>query len=188
MTTSRVRSGKATATKLLTAAADSFGRARLQRAAFSLVLALAATSASATTEGIPFVGNITDPNRCAINVLSDGQFGISADFHTLSSKLPGGVGGVADVTSSRPYDITVEALPFFTHFPGGGNTNTTFEARFSGVSIDRGRDFAEQSGSTPVRTRGGTTTTRVTTQLIATRTGSAFPSGNYTGTVVVRCE
>lgn len=163
-------------------------RAALKRAAIVLALAPWASAAGATTEGVPFIGNITDANRCTVNVQSDGQLGVSADYMTLSSKLPGGVGGVADVTSTRPYDITVDVVPSFTHFPSGGNNNTTFQARFSGISIFRGRDFAEQSGTSSVRTRGGISITRVTAQFIATRTGSAFPSGNYTGMVIVRCE
>lgn len=138
--------------------------------------------------GVFFVGSITDANRCEVNIINDGHMALSSDMRTLSSKLPGGFGGVADVTSSRAYDMTVEAVPFFTQAPSGGNDNTTFEARFSGVSINKGVNFAEQAGNIPVKTKGANSTTRITAQLIATRTGTSFPGGNYQGQVIVRCE
>lgn len=163
-------------------------RAVARLAGIAVLLALASGPVGAASEGVPFVGNITDPNRCTINVLQDGTLGLSADGRVLSSKLTGGVGGVATVTSTRPYDVTADVVPFFTNFPSGGNLDTTFEARFSGRDIFRGRNFAERSGTNPVRTRGGVSITEVTVQLIATRIGSDFPAGNYTGEVIVRCE
>lgn len=163
-------------------------RASIRGAAFALGLGTLAGPAGASSQGVLFVGNITDANRCAVNIINDGHLALSADMRTLSSKLPGGWGGVADVTSSRAYNMTVEAVPFFTQSPSGGNDNTTFEARFSGVSISKGVNFAEQAGNIPVKTLGANSTTRITAQLIATRTGSAFPGGAYKGQVIVRCE
>lgn len=165
-----------------------FRRASVRGAALLLGLGALAGPADASSQGVFFVGNITDANRCTVNIISDGHLALSSDMRTLSSKLAGGFGGVADVTSSRAYNMTVEAVPFFTQSPSGGNDNTTFEARFSGVSVNKGVNFAEQAGNIPVKTRGANSTTRITAQLIATRTGSAFPGGSYQGQVIVRCE
>jgi hypothetical protein len=174
--------------KSLVPAAGWFWRASTGGAALLLGLGILAGPAGATSQGVLFVGNITDANRCVVNIINDGHLALSSDMRTLSSKLAGGWGGVADVTSSRAYDMTVEAVPFFTQSPSGGNDNTTFEARFSGVSINKGVNFAERAGNIPVKTLGANSTTRITAQLIATRTGSSFPGGNYQGQVIVRCE
>lgn len=161
----------------------------IARSAFGLALVCAPVSPlSATTQGIQFTSQVSAPNACTIVVIRDGDFGVSADKKILSSKIAGGLSAIADVISGRNYRVTAEAPTGFNLGPSNAALNTVFEARFSGVSVSRGRDFAERNGSVAERLRGGASTTRVTMHLVATRTGSTFPSGIYEGTVVLRCE
>lgn len=182
----------------------SFGGARLPfaqkaRGVFVAAMALCAAlsfspntsivqEAYSATAGVPFRGSVTTANACTIIVRQDGTFGLSANGMVLSSKLAGGIAGIADIISGSNYFISATTFPFFTQFPPLGNNNTTFQSRFSGQSISRGRTFAERPGTNRVRLRTGNSTTRVNVHLIATRTGTPFPAGNYRGVVVVRCE
>jgi hypothetical protein len=157
----------------------------------SLVVLSSVTSPlleTASAADVRFSTQLSAPNACTINVIRDGNFGVSADLKVLSSKLPGGLSAVADVTSQRPYDISAIATNFFTTGPANANVNTTFESRFSGTDIYRGRTFAERLGTDAVKLRGNLSITRLNVHLIATRTGSSFPSGAYVGSVTVRCE
>jgi hypothetical protein len=155
-------------------------------AAFA-ALACASVSHSATG-GIVFRGSVTRNNSCAINVINDGILGLNGGLSLMSSKIAGGSAAVADIVSTTNYRISAIVTPGFTVSPAGGNTSTTFQARYSGQNINRGRNFAERVGTSRVRLRTGNSTTRVSVHLIATRTGSSFPSGHYEGTVTLRCE
>lgn len=157
-------------------------------AAACLFASVASQDASAANAGVPFVGSVTTNNQCVITLIRNGVFGFSADRMQMSSKLGAGYSGQAQVQSNHAYTVTAEALPTFIIFPTGGNTNVSFAARFSGTSIFNGRTFAEQPGSTGVVLRNGQSRTLLDIHLTATRTGSPFPTGNYRGTVVVRCE
>ena len=150
-------------------------------------LSIASTSQAATGSVI-FTGNVTTANQCSILVSNDGTFAVSADRMILSSKLPGGAPAVAEVRSNHAYSITAIAVPLLTAFPVGGNTNVTLQSLFSGQSIQNGAVFAERNGNTPVTLRNGLSRTRVSVNLIATRTGTPYPSGYYQGTVTIRCE
>ncbi|MGL4489401.1 MAG: hypothetical protein ACRCU5_08160 [Rhizobiaceae bacterium] len=143
---------------------------------------------TASAAEVFFGADLSSPNACTINVVRDGDFGISADMRTLSSKLPGGLSAIADVTSQRPYWVSAIATDYFTTGPVNSSLNTDFEARFSGTDIFRGRNFPEQLGTDAVRLRGNLSVTRLNVHLIATRTGSSFPTGTYVGNVTVRCE
>lgn len=149
---------------------------------------LPGSDAFAVTGPVVFSGNITVNNSCAINVINDGRFGTSANMRQLSSKLAGGAPAVADIVSSRNYRISAIAVPTLTSYPIGGNTGVTMASLYSGQSISSGRTFTERPGTTTVRLRNRLSTTRVTVHLSATRSGSAFPSGYYQGTVTLRCE
>ncbi len=151
-------------------------------------LAAPVTNAYAEAQGVYFGAQLSSPNACTINVIRDGNFGVSADKKILSSKLAGGLSAIADVTSQMPYLVSAIPYNYFTQGPANANLSTTFEARFSGTDIFRGRTFAEQLGTNAVRLRGNLSITRLNIHLIATRTGSSFPSGTYEGTVTVRCE
>lgn len=135
-----------------------------------------------------FYGTVTTNNQCSIIVYNDGLFGISANKMIMSSKLAGGSAAVAEVRSNHAYSVTAVPVPTLTIYPNGGNTNVTLASLFSGQSIQNGNTFAEQAGTTPVVLRNGLSRTRLTIHLAATRTVSPFPTGNYQGTVIVRCE
>lgn len=144
--------------------------------------------AAAVSSGVPFTGTVTTNNQCVITLIRNGVFGFSADRMQMSSKLAAGFSGQAQVQSQHAYTVTAEAVPVFGIFPSGGNTNVTFAARFAGTSIFNGRTFAERPGSTGIVLRNGQSRTLLDVHLTATRTGSPFPTGNYQGTVIIRCE
>ncbi len=145
-------------------------------------------SAAAATGNVVFSGSITTSNQCTITVVNDGTFGISADKMQLSSKLAGGLAAVADIRSNHAYNISAIAVPTLTSYPVGGNTSVSLQSLYSGVSILNGATFAERNGNVPVTLRNGLSRTRVTVNLVATRTGSPYPVGYYEGTVTLRCE
>lgn len=157
-------------------------------ALFTVVSSLSPLINTAAAANMQFSAEVTPPNGCTIVVQRDGLLGLSGDKKVLSSKLAGGLSGIADVFSGGNYSLTAESTPGFTTAPSGGNSNTTFSSLFSGIDIFRGRTFSERNGTNPIHLRGGISITRVNVHLVATRTGSDFPGGDYTGSVVVRCE
>ena len=147
-----------------------------------------AVAAEAATGSVVFSGTVDDRNQCQITVNNDGAFGVSADRQTLSSKIAGGSAASATVRSTRRYDVSAIALPTLTVFPTGGDQNVTLLSRWAGQSLQNGFTFAERNGDVTFRTPNGLSRTLLTINLIATRTGSAFPTGYYQGIVVIRCE
>lgn len=152
------------------------------------LIAATVPAAEAATGSVIFNGSISVANTCTINVINDGRFGIRADQRQLSSKLAGGLGAVAEITSTRNFRVTAIPTPTLAAFPTGGDTGVTLVARFSGQNIVNGRTFAERVGTRAVRLRNGFGRTRLTVHMLATRAGSAFPTGYYQGEVVIRCE
>jgi hypothetical protein len=147
-----------------------------------------APSAEAATGSVIFNGNVSVVNTCIIQVINDGRFGIRPDLRQLSSKLAGGLGAVAEITSTRNFRVTAIPTPTLSAFPVGGNTGVTLRSTFSGQSISNGRTFSDRAGNRAIRLRNGLGRTRLTVHMLATRAGSAFPSGYYQGEVVIRCE
>ena len=170
----------------------SYFRSRLARlphvlALGALALCQSANVASTAQGNINFWGNITTNNACVITLVQSGVLGVSTDGRQLSSKIAGGQPGIADIASMRNYDISVDGPSFFMEAPNGGNDEVTFTTTYSGQSINRGRDFAEQPGSNKVKLRGATSTTRVNINLVASKT-TGFPGGTYRAITTVRCE
>ncbi len=132
---------------------------------------------------------------CTIIVNQAGTMAASSDARTLSSKLTGGIAGLATVTSRKRsqnpgarYRLTLDAPSAFTSMPVGGDAGVTFATRFSGISISRGRNFTERDGNSSVRLRRrGTSVTQITAHLIANRPDS-FPGGSYSAVATLRCE
>jgi type 1 fimbria pilin len=153
----------------------------------ALAWGLSANAASTAQGSVNFWGNLTDNNACVITLVQSGALGVSTDGMQLSSKIAGGQPGIADIASMRNYHISVDGPSFFMEAPGGGNDAVTFTTTYSGASINRGRDFAEQPGSTQVRLRGASSTTRVNVHLVANKP-TAFPGGTYRAITTVRCE
>ena len=135
---------------------------------------------------------------CVIQVIQNGTMTANPSSTVLSSKNAGGIGARAIVTSRKRgrgnnpgprFRVTLEAPFSFSGAPVGGNTNVNFTTRFSGISISRGKNFAERNGTNSVRLRRhGTSVTEITGHLIATKTTGAFPSGSYSGQATLRCE
>lgn len=161
---------------------------RLALAVCAAMLAGPLPAAQAATGSVIFNGNVSVVNTCIITVVNDGRFGIRADQRQLSSKLAGGLGAVAEITSTRNFRVTAIPAPTLSAFPTGGNTGVTLTSTFSGQNIVNGRTFADRAGNRAIRMRNGLGRTRLTVHMLATRAGNAFPSGYYQGTVVVRCE
>lgn len=147
-----------------------------------------ATPSHATTGNVVFEGTIDTNASCSVTVRQNGRFGVSGDLKTMSSKIAGGQVGLADVLAFGNYQVSAVTLPFFSSAPAGGNAGTTFQSLFSGASLLLGANFAEQAGNSPVNLPVGLSYTRISAHLVATRTGSTFPTGFYQGTIVVRCE
>ena len=152
------------------------------------LLAAGTPAAEAATGSVIFNGTVSVQNTCVIQVVNDGRFGVRADMRQLSSKLAGGLGAVAEITSTRNFRVTAIPTPTLSAFPVGGNTGVTLTSTFSGQSITNGRTFADRAGNRAIRLRNGLGRTRLTVHMLATRAGSAFPSGYYQGEVVIRCE
>lgn len=149
---------------------------------------------------VPFTsGVLLNQESCEIVVNSSGIMTTNAGETVLSSREAGGQGGVATVTSRKltgnppglgpVFWVSFEAPSTFTSMPVGGDVGVTFEARFSGRSISRGRNFNNRAGTNPRRLRRrGVSITEITGDLIATRTGSSYPPGSYSAIGVLRCE
>ncbi len=166
--------------------------AKLRKHGFALIslvsVSFAPSQACAVTNGVTFQGTIDTPATCSITVRQNGRFGVSADYKTLSSKIAGGLDGIADVLAFGTYNVSATTFPTFTASPTGGTTGTSIQSFFSGTSLLLGLNFAERPGTNPIALPSGLSYTRISTHLVATRTGSAFPTGYYQGIVVVRCE
>lgn len=169
------------------ACGDRVGGARL-RVVYILAALIVTSPVLAATNNVTFEGTIDTAASCTVTVRQNGLFGISSDFRTLSSKLAGGQAGVADVLAFGSYNVSATTFPTFTAAPSGGTTGTTLQPLFSGTSILLGANFAERPGTSPVALPFGVSLTRINTHLVATRTGSMFPTGFYQGIIVVRCE
>jgi hypothetical protein len=138
--------------------------------------------------GVDFTAKVTAANSCTVVVKNHGAMGLSADKKTLSSKIPGGSFGQADVFSNGAFKLYAETSGKFSIFPPTGNIGTVLSSFFSGSGIQNSRNFVEQSGAVPITLRSGSSITRLKVNLVATRSGSAFPGGHYQGIVVIRCE
>ncbi len=145
------------------------------------------STSNAAQDNVQFWGNITTNNPCVVILGRQGQLGVSPDLRQLSSKISGGVSGVADIYSLIGYQISVDGPSFFMTAPAGGNNGVAFTTTFSGSNIFRGITFPEQPGSQQVRLNAGFSITRVNIHLVADRPDS-FPSGSYTAITTVRCE
>ena len=135
-----------------------------------------------------FGGNLTTNNACWIIVRQPGDFATNASNTMLSSRLPGGQSGIADVFAIFPYQISVDTPPFFTSRPLGGDDNVTYQAFFAGQALNpRGSTFPSQPGNNPVTLSNFFSYTRLTVDLEASRP-DPFPTGNYSTYAIVRCE
>ncbi len=160
----------------------------LARITAACVFAAIPFSPGASAQTVNFNGNIPAPNACIIIVLSDGTLAPNPTGTQLSSKNPGGVGGIARVISFTNYRIWLDAPAFFLSSPPGfDGSGVAFSTLFSGTSIFRGRNFTDRPGTNPRRLRRGFSITEITADLIADNTGP-YSTGNYTSYATLRCE
>lgn len=155
------------------------------RNAFALAAALSfATShgAAAATANIPFAGNLA--SLCIINVVSGGNLGLSANYRILASGQPGGTLGRAMVTTTGAgLTLSVDQPTAFDSAPGDDTSPTAFLARYrtSGATVIGGLTSASNAL--------GRGLTNVQVHLRTSKSGSnTFAAGDYTATVVLRCE
>lgn len=130
-------------------------------------------------EGFPARGHY-----CQIMVTQPGALSPSFTGNKLSSKLPGGHAGFANVTASRSsYRLAVEAPLAFTNMPNNGGDGVRFRATYSATGAT---NFGRTRDGVVKKIKRGHT--RVKTHLVARRQGSSFPQGAYSAQITLRCE
>lgn len=137
-----------------------------------------------------FVGPAEALSICTINLSTNGTMVVSPDLTTLGSKLLGGAPGLATITTSgAPCNhvgdfgclaVSTIAPLSFSQAPGGASSGTTF---ISSYSVDGG---AESPAGLPRNVLNGNHTIQV--NLVASKTASIFPAGNYRAQVTLLCE
>lgn len=163
---------------------------RLAAVALAACLTLTVPTAPglSASRGVPFSVNLADRQYCMINVLqTPGTMTSNPGLTRLSSKLPGGLPGMADVrTTNGSYDLSIDQPITFTAMPTGGDTNTVFTATMTGLSFSGSGSgtFGETTAKTSLK-KGLTT---VMVHLTVDKTIGTFPAGNYTSVVTLRCE
>lgn len=139
-----------------------------------------APNAFAVTDDVPF--NATVGHTCTINVTQDGTIAPNANFRRLRSFGPG-TPGRADVTASGGgFSVSVDAPTAFNTEPAADVTTETFRAwhRSNGATV-------YGNSQTPVGINAGLNRIRV--HMDARKgAGNVFEAGNYSATVVLRCE
>ncbi len=121
---------------------------------------------------------------CAVIVGSDGQLAASPEANELSSINYGGRAGQAEVVASNnSYTLSIDRPLGFSLAPIGANDSVIIKTSFSGFGAT---SFSSTPGSIPVRLKQGSTT--VSANLVATKTISLFPPGQYRAEIILRCE
>lgn len=144
----------------------------------------------ASGQSVPFTATIGQSSSCTIVVQRNGRLVPSADASTLSSKLPGGQSGLADVTPfNGRYSVSANHYDVWRNGPEPLSApNTDFQPSHSGTY--RGFQLWGER-TTPIRllARFNRRAVGVELDLVATKTdGSSFATGNYTTEVAVLCE
>ena len=157
-------------------------------AALTVNTTVAIAPTVSATGNVIFGANVTNNALCAIIIRRSGTFAQNVTGTQLSSLLPGGQSGVADVFAVFPYRIWITPPPFFTTRPPGGDDNVTYSTFFSGTALNsRGLNFPSQPGSTPAVPGNFFSYTRLNVGLVADRP-DPFPQGAYSTYATVRCE
>lgn len=159
-------------------------------AQISIVLAITLSANNNVLAGqgnMHFSGDVTNSASCIIFVTQGGSLAPNTDATQLSSKLPSGIAGKAEIWSFNKYDISVSSPTFFDTYPTGGDIGVNFTTTFSGRSLRRGKNFNERPGDNPVRTRKRFGRTEITVNLVADKP-NGFPAGDYSAHTIVRCE
>lgn len=154
----------------------------LRLLAVAAALLAVPAAAKAAAGDIPFTGGVT--SSCLIAVQSGGNLGVSSNLRILASGQPGGTLGLATLTAvGTGFTVSVDQPAGFDSAPGDDTAPTTFLARYrtTGATSVPGLTTA------PNAVNPGITTVRV--HLRASKSGqNTFAAGDYTATVVLRCE
>lgn len=130
-------------------------------------------------EGFPARGHY-----CQIMVTQPGALSPNFNGNKLSSKLPGGHAGFANITASRSsYKIAVDAPAAFTNMPNNGGDGVHFRAFYSATGST---NFGQTRDGIVRKIKRGHT--RIKTHLVAKRQGSSYPHGHYSAQITLRCE
>lgn len=129
-------------------------------------------------------GRPAKAHYCQIMVTQPGALSPGFNGNKLSSRLPGGYSGYANVTATRSsYKIVVDAPMAFTNMPVNGGDDVRFRASYSATGST---NFGRTKGGAARRIKRGHT--RIKTDLTAQRHGSSFPQGQYSAQITLRCE
>lgn len=121
---------------------------------------------------------------CQIVLTQAGSMNPSVDRRKLSSRIPGGKPGYANVTTTNGrYRIHVDLPVSFVSAPVQGNDDVKFAAGFRGNGAT---NFGPTKYTLSRKLRRGMT--RITTNMHARKTVGAFPSGHYSAALTLRCE
>ncbi|MFK5979013.1 MAG: hypothetical protein QM488_09030 [Rhizobiaceae bacterium] len=121
---------------------------------------------------------------CQIMVTQPGALSPSFTGNKLSSRLPGGHPGFANITATRSsYKIVVDAPMAFTNMPSNGGDGVRFHASYSATG---NTNFGRTRDGVARKIKRGHT--RIKTHLVAKRQGSSFPHGQYSAQITLRCE
>ncbi|MFK7903019.1 MAG: hypothetical protein AB8B49_09295 [Nitratireductor sp.] len=149
--------------------------------AISLSVGLLSLPAQALAQGVDFEGNVK--HTCSINVTRDGLLDPTNGYQRLTSRSGPGIPGVAKVVASgNGFSLSVQAPTLFSSKPSSDTSSETFRAwhRSHGASY-----YA--ATQQPQTIAHGTSTIRV--HMDARKTGAdVFEVGNYSATVILRCE
>jgi hypothetical protein len=121
---------------------------------------------------------------CAIIITSDGQLAASPEANELSSMTFGGRPGQAEIIATNSsYTLSIDAPLGFSLAPAGGNDSMLIRTSYSGFGAT---SFSATPGNVPIRLKRGSTT--VSANMVATKTSSLFPAGQYRAELTLRCE
>lgn len=135
----------------------------------------------AVTNDVEFNANVT--HTCAITVTRDGILDPRSNFTRLTSRSGPGRPGRANVTATgNTFTVSVEAPVAFDTQPAADTTPETFRAwhRSNGATV---------YGITQTPQTINMGLSRVRIHMDARKTsGDVFEAGNYSATVILRCE
>ncbi len=139
------------------------------------------TASVAASSDVQFDGTVT--HSCAIVVDANGTLGVRPDFRVLNSAFADGAPGRATVTSTgNTFTISVDNPSAFDAQPPEDTQPNTF---FATYRVTGATNIARTD--TPQTLNHGTNTVRVHLR-VRKPVGEVFEAGDYSATVVLRCE
>jgi len=147
------------------------------------VAALFPTIAFAANQAVPFATTVT--HTCSITVTRGGTLDPRSDFTRLTSRSGPGTPGRADVVASgNGFTVSVDPPTSFDSEPTADTTSETFRA------WHRSRGATSYNNTQqPQSINAGNNRVRIHMDARKVNgSGNVFEAGNYSATVVLRCE